>query len=322
MLSYWFNKNVLVLGGAGFIGSHLVERLVQFGANVNIIDNFSRGKRNNLNNVIEKVFLWDFDLEKSISDWPSYFFQKQDVVFNLTAKVTGIEYNRSHHEEMFYHNMLLQMLPIKEAYENGIKKFVQVSTACIYPHDSIIPTPETEGDKGNPEPTNEGYGWAKRMGEKLAFFYATKGMTNIVVRFFNAFGPRDYYDDETSHVVPAIIKKVLSNRPFTVWGSGNQTRSLVDVRDIAKGLMLIAENVNEFDIVNIGHDREVSIKDIVETVQYLTGIHQEVTYDTNLPEGYPRRSCDMTKLLKITNWSPEILFEQTIKDMINDYQSR
>ncbi|GAI46164.1 unnamed protein product, partial [marine sediment metagenome] len=237
----------------------------------------------------------------------------QEIVLNLAARVTGIEYNRTHQAEMFEHNMLLQQLPLRAAHEVGVKRFIQVSTACIYPHDAIVPTPESEGTRGTPEPTNEGYGWSKRMGERLAEYYAQETDMEIgIVRPFNAYGPRDYYDVKTSHVIPALIKKVLDgDDPVVVWGSGNQTRVFVHAKDFAHGIKLLAEKYPYSDPVNVGHDDEISIKDLLAKILELTGLKRNVYYDTSMPEGYPRRAADTTKLKKVTGgFVPSISVEE------------
>jgi GDP-L-fucose synthase len=168
-MSYWKNKKVTVTGGAGFIGSYLTELLVESGAQVTVADNLARGSKSRISAVLDKVRLQEGDLR----DYSSCVAvcKDRDVVLNLAAKVTGIEYNRFNMADMFETNMALQMNMMKAAVECGVKRFLQVSTACIYPHDAKVPTPESEGERAAPEPTNEGYGFAKLMGEKLAKYY-------------------------------------------------------------------------------------------------------------------------------------------------------
>jgi len=316
-MPFWEDKKVLVTGGAGFIGSHLVEFLIDERAKVTVADNLERGKFENLKNVEKDINFIKIDLRNL--DNCKEACQGQEVVFNLAAKVTGIEYNRTHQKEMFENNILLQIFPLKAAYEMGVKRFCQVSTACIYPHDAMVPTPESEGTRGEPEPTNRGYGWAKRMGERLAEYYAQETEMEIVmVRPFNAYGPRDYYDEKTSHVIPALIKKVMDgSNPVVVWGSGNQSRVFVHAKDFAKGIMLVTEKYPKADPVNVGHDEEIKIKDLLRTIQDMTGIHNEVFYDTSKPEGHPRRATDTTKLKKVTNgFTSSISLEEGLKEMI------
>src|SRR5437764_257800 len=189
-MSFWRNRRVLITGGAGFIGSHLAEYLVEDGAQVTIADNLEHGRLDNLAAIQGDIRFLRLDLRD-----PAHCLEAcrgQEVVLNLAAKVTGIEYNRTHQREMFEQNMLLQQHPLHAAAECGVGRFLQTSTACIYPHDAIVPTPESEGFRGTPEPTNGGYGWAKRMGERLAEYYAAEtDMEVSIVRPFNAYGPRD-----------------------------------------------------------------------------------------------------------------------------------
>lgn len=320
-MSYWSGKKVLVTGGAGFIGSHLVEQLVEEGARVRVADNLERGRAENLTAVKNDIEFLNLDLRDL--DNCRKACEGMEVVFNLAAKVTGIEYNRNHHADMFENNMLLQQNPLHASAEKGVARFIQVSTACIYPHDAIVPTPESEGTRGEPEPTNAGYGWAKRMGERLAEYYAREtGMEIGIVRPFNAYGPRDYYDTATSHVIPALIKKVIDGmNPVEVWGSGNQKRVFVHAKDFATGLRLLGEKYAVPDPVNLGHDKEISIRELVEKIQEMTGIKNPVYYNTNMPEGYPRRAADTTKLKKVTGgFTPQISLEEGLAEMIDWYR--
>jgi len=320
--NFWRGKKVLVTGGAGLIGSYLVEFLVDDGACVTVADNLERGRMENLSKVQSKIkFCW-VDL-KDYTNCKSVCFG-QEIVMNLAAKVTGIEYNRTHQYEMFENNMLLQQNVIKAAYETKVKRFLQVSTACIYPHDAIVPTPEYESERGSPEPTNEGYGWAKRMGENLAKWYAQETDMKIAIgRPFNAYGIRDYFDKKTSHVIPALIRKVFNKEePIEVWGSGNQSRVFVHAKDIAMGLKLITEKYAIADPVNIGHDNEITIKDLLAKIQKLMGTNLKVFYNTDMPEGYVRRAADITKFKAVTGgFTPLISLEEGLNEMIQWFKS-
>jgi len=296
-MGFWTSQHVCVTGGAGFVGSHLVEILVRQGAIVRVVDNLERGRPENLHAVRDVIEFQQRDLRD--------LYQAQeavagtDIVMNMAARVTGIQYNREHHGEMFTANTLIATNTLEAARQEGVGRYLCVSTACIYPHDAIVPTPESEGDRGSPEPTNEGYGWAKRMSEKQAQYYAHEyGMEIAIVRPFNAYGPRDYYDDKTSHVIPALVKKVLGgDNPVHVWGSGNQTRAFV-------------------------HDQETSIRELVEKICEMTGRSPEIHYDSSLPEGYPRRAADTTKLRAVTGgFVPKISLEEGLAQMIELFES-
>lgn len=320
-MSFWKNKKVLVTGGAGFVGSHLVEELLKDGARVTAADNFERGKKSNLDAVKNDFEMIEIDLRNL--DNCLKVTRGKEVVFNLAAKVTGIEYNRTHQTDMFENNMLLQQMPIHAAAKEGVSRFMQLSTACIYPHDSKVPTQESEGERGEPEPTNAGYGYAKRMGEKLARWYAKETSMEVgIVRPFNAYGPRDYYDKATSHVIPALIKKVLDgHNPVEVWGSGNQSRVFVHAVDFAIGLKLLGEKYAKPDPVNLGHDEMVSIKQLLLKIQDITGIKNPPFFNTAMPEGYPQRSADTTKLKAVTGgFVPSISLETGLKEMIEWYR--
>lgn len=321
-MSFWKNKTALVTGGAGFIGSYLTELLVEAGAKVTVADVLSRGSRDRIQTVANQVDLKQvdlFDIQKCKA-----VCKDQEVVFNLAAKVSGIEYNRFHMADMFEANMKLQMNVLHAAAESGVKRFLQVSTACIYPHDAKVPTPESEGDRSSPEPTNEGYGFAKLMGEKLAKYYTReRGIEVVIGRPFNAYGPRDHFDEATSHVIPAIMKRVLNgDDPVTIWGSGNQSRVFVHAKDIACGMMLITEKAPAATPINIGHDHEVTIKELFKLICKVTGKKPKPNFDTTKPDGYPRRAADVTLLRKYTGFVPSISLEDGLKEMLKYFLTK
>jgi GDP-L-fucose synthase len=320
-MPYWQGRRTLVTGGAGFIGSHLVEMLVADGARVRVVDNLERGRLQNLQAVQRDIEFIQDDLRSP--DACLRATAGMECAINMAAKVTGIEYNRDHHGDMYTSNVLINTNVLEAARLNDVARFCAVSTACIYPHDAIVPTPESEGERGTPEPTNEGYGWAKRMAEKQARYYAAEyGMEIAIVRPFNAYGPRDYYDRQTSHVIPALIAKVLDgDDPVVVWGSGQQSRVFVHARDFARGIQLVVERYPRADPVNIGHDQEVTIKQLLARILELTGKRPHVLYDTNLPEGYRRRAADTTKLRQVTGgFVPQISLDEGLVEMIEWYQ--
>lgn len=318
-MSYWKNKKVLVTGGAGFIGSYLSELLVHAGAHVTIADSLSRGTQSRIEGISDQVRLERTDLfqyENCLKVCGG-----QEIVLNLAAKVTGIEYNRFHMADMFEANMKLQMNVLHAAHEAGVRRFLQISTACIYPHDAKVPTPESEGDRGSPEPTNEGYGWAKRMGEKLAEYYSReKGIEVLIARPFNAYGPRDHFDAATSHVIPALMKRILDGEdPVLIWGSGNQSRVFIHAKDVARGMMLIAEKAPPALPINIGHDREVTIKELFRRICTVVGKSPKPKFDTTKPDGYPRRAADTTRLCEITGFVPSISLEEGLREMYEHF---
>jgi len=295
--------------------------LVEAGAEVTIADHLNPGTRERIQKIYDRVRLESVDLY----DYKNCLAvcQGQEIVLNLVAKVTGIEYNRLNMADMFEKNMQLQMNMLQAAHECGVKRFLQVSTACIYPHDAKVPTPEGEGDRCEPEPTNEGYGLSKLMGEKLGQYYSKeKGMEVVIARPFNAYGPRDHFNDKNSHVIPALIRRVLrGDDPVIIWGSGNQSRAFVHVRDLAKGMMLLTEKAPAGVPVNIGHDQEVSIKELFSLICKVVGKNPKCHFDKTKPDGYPRRSADPTLLKKITGFVPSIPIEEGIREICQSIMS-
>ena len=316
------NKKVLVTGGAGMIGSHLTELLVQEGARVTVADNFSSGRIENLETIqnqiaIERTDLCDYANCEKVC-------RGQELVFNLAAKVTGIAYNMTHQREMFEVNMQLQQNVIHAAAQAGVRRLIQVSTACIYPHDAMIPTPESEGTRGEPEPTNQGYGWAKRMGERLAEYYAREtDMEAVIVRPFNAYGPRDYFDLDMCHVIPALIHKILAgHNPVEIWGSGNQARSFIHAKDIARGIYLAGEKAPPADPINVGCDEMITIRDLFELICDVLNVRPKAFFDTSRPEGYPKRAADMTKFRAIAGFQTQIPLVEGIAEVATQYKAR
>ncbi|HVE76340.1 MAG TPA: NAD-dependent epimerase/dehydratase family protein [Actinomycetota bacterium] len=319
-MPFWTQKKVCVTGGAGFVGSFLTEMLVEEGAEVTVAETFERGSMSRIDAVKDDVRIVNADL--STREGADAATKGQEVVLNLAAKVTGIEYNRFHHADMFSANMRIGTEVIDAAARNGVGRFLVVSTACIYPHDSAVPTAEDEGERGTPEPTNAGYGWAKRMQENLGLYYDTEtDMSVAVCRPFNMYGPRDHWDEKTSHVIPALIKRVLDgDDPVIVWGTGNQTRAFLHAKDGATGMKLIAEKAPSAEPINIGHDDEISMKDLGERILSMTGVMSTLQFDTSKPDGYPRRAADVKKLREVTGWVPEISLDEGLKEMIAEYE--
>ncbi len=320
-MSYWEGKSVVVTGAAGLAGSHLCEMLVAQKARVTAIDNLTRGCKSNLNNVLGEIE-WicgdctDLDMLEPI-------FRRKDVVFNLAARVTSIEFNSRHHGTMFRDNMQLMAVPLEAARLAGVKRFLACSTVCVYGHDAPIPTPEEFADINNPEPTNAGYGFAKLMGEKMARWYAEEfGMEVAITRFANLYGVRDYFDWETSHVIPALIRKNLEHDVVEIWGDGTQKREFLYVSDAARGIMLLAEKYAAADPVNIGTGYNISINQLNTLIQDILGIHKPVVHNCSMPTGHEQRLADNSKLLRVTGWVPDTSLEDGLKATIEWYKKQ
>jgi len=318
---YWNGKKVLVAGGAGVIGSYLVEMLVDDGAKVTVADNLSRGRLENLSGVMDKISFHKVDLrylrrcEQACSG--------QDVVLNLAAPAFGVEYSMNHHGEMLTDVTTIGFNLLDAARRKGVLRFLIVSSSCVYPDDANVPTKENEALRGTPEAVNVGYGWGKRMIELQGQYYAREyNMEVAIARPFNAYGPREPFELEKAHVMPALIQKVLNgDDPVVVWGSGNQTRSFVHAKDFALGLKLITEHYPTADPVNVGHDRETSIRKLAELILEITGKKTELLFDTSKPEGAKRKSADVTKLRKVTyGFTPQTMLSEGLEEMINYFR--
>src|SRR6266581_7495664 len=225
--SFWEGKRVLVTGGAGFIGSHLVEALSQSNAELSVVDSFENGSQSYIESALGNVELIKGDLR----DFDRCLDACKDVeiVLNLAAKVAGVAYNSKHPADMFRTNLKIGMNMLEAARLCEVERFLNVSSACVYRRDSPVPTTEDEAFVGDPEPSNLGYGWAKRVLELQARLYSQEyGMQVVNVRPFNSYGPRDHFDVEAGHVIPSLIKKITDgNNPLIVWGDGSQTRSFI-----------------------------------------------------------------------------------------------
>lgn len=320
-MSFWDGKKVLVTGGAGFVGSHLVEELLRRSpkASITVADNLHSGRRRNLAGLtrirLEAIDLLDFDACRKIC-------RGQDVVLNLAARVGGIGYNAAHPGVMFRENMLLASNVLEAARLADVQRFLVVSSACVYPRLCTIPTPESEGFKDWPEDTNEGYGWAKRMAEFQAMAYHKEfGMSIAIARPYNCYGPRDHFNPETSHVIPALIRRVLEGEnPLRVWGDGTQTRAFLYVEDLARGLLDTAERHAVCDPVNLGTTQEVTISELVRLVLQATGSKAQVQFDPTRPAGQPRRNCDSTKARERLGFEPKVYLEEGLRRTVEWYR--
>jgi GDP-L-fucose synthase len=296
-MGYWDRKKVLVTGGGGFIGSHVVERLLAAGrgARVTVADRPGPVKRRNLAAVWKDVRFVAADLSDPAACRRAC--RGQDVVINMAASVGGVGWNSAHPASLFRDNMAIGLNVIEAARRAGVARYLVVSTACVYPHDCAIPTPETEGFKDAPELTNQGYGWAKRMHEYAGRAYAEEyGMSVAIARPYNAYGPRDHFDPARSHVIAALVKRVCDGEnPVKVWGDGSATRSFLYVDDFARGLLEVAEKYPKADPLNIGADEETSMKALAEMIARLAGAGARLVFDPSKPSGQPRRRCDVAK---------------------------
>jgi GDP-L-fucose synthase len=317
---YWARKRVVVTGGSGFIGSHVVDRLLPHVRSV-VVPTRHEGVPPNLAHVADDVEFVHGDLRDA--DVARRAMDGADTVMMLAAMVGGIEYNNSHHASIFRDNMGVFLGSIEAARDAGVPRVLVTSSACVYPRECTIPTPEDDGFVGRPEPTNEGYGWAKRMEEYLASAYAAEyGMSIAVARPYNAYGPRDDFDPATSHVIPAIIRRAFDEPgdELVVWGSGRQSRSFLFATDFADGLIRITERARDAEPTNLGADEETTIGEVAQTIVRLAGVGKEIAFDTSKPEGQPRRHCDTTLLEERFDFRAQVTLEEGLRQTVEYYR--
>lgn len=320
MEKFWQGKKVLVTGGTGFIGSYVCEFLLKLGANVR-----ATSKSGNLENIkkIKK------EIEVVLSDLTDFqqalkACRKEEIVLNLASRVAGIQFNITHPAEMFRANVQIAQNVIEAALINNVERFLMVSSACVYPREAGIPNREEEGFLNDPEPSNLGYGWSKRVNELLGRFYSQEyGMKVAIVRPFNAYGPRDNFDPQYSHVIPSLIKRIYeAENPLVVWGSGKQTRSFLFAEDFARGLLMATEKYAVTDVINLGSEEEISIESLAKLIVRLSGKKTEIKFDKSKPDGQPRRSCNTEKARKKIGFTAKIKLEEGLRRTLEWYEQR
>ena len=220
---------------------------------------------------------------------------------------------------MFRDNVLMNTNTLEAARLAKVERFLVVSSACVYQRDCTIPTPESEGFEGVPELTNEGYGWAKRMAEVQGRLYTQEfGMKIGILRPYNAYGPRDHFEAEKSHVIPALIKRIFDGEdPLVIWGNGEQSRAFLYVEDFARGLIEAIEKYPKPDPLNIGTNEEIKIKDLVKLILKLSLHKPKVIFDVSKPSGQPRRNCDTRKVEEKIGFKARVNLEEGLRETIN-----
>lgn len=293
MCDYWSGKKVLVTGGAGFVGRHLCEALVLAGADVTSLDTKNMKQ-------IKVLYEPDADLSKVHQVTADLFDRKQcvkciknyDLVMHLAAVVGGIGYNIKHPLDIYESNLIITSNVAHAVAVNKIPSILLVSSACVYPGDAAVPTPESEGFRGVPEGTNEGYGWAKRALETTGKLLRQQYGTNVaVVRPFNMYGPGDSFDPERSHVIPALIAKIETNTTgqLELMGNGEQWRSFLYVKDAVQGMMLAAEKSVDAEPINLCGTQEIPVRDLATSIASLCGKQITFTFKDEGNTGYVRR---------------------------------
>lgn len=319
-LSYYRDRSILVTGGAGFAGSHLVESLVDIGVRVRVPVRPTTDLAF-LEAVVDRVEIVPADLFEATAVRKAVV--GQDVVLHLaSAKGGGIVHSMKHHGSLFRNNMLASIHVLDAARDEGVERFLMVSSACVYPRDCGIPTPEEDGTRGEPEPTNAGYGWSKRMVEFMTLAYAEEFSMNVgIVRPFNLYGPRDDFFRPTNHVIPGMITRLFNGeRPFTVWGSGRQTRSFLFVEDMVRGVLIAGARPDVRGPLNLGNDEEITIADLASLIIELSGLEVDMVLDSTRPDGQPRRACDSTRALAELGFEAPTSLRQGLQKTIEWYR--
>jgi len=310
-MTFWEGKKILITGGAGFLGQKVVAELASRGVTEDQL-RIPRSRDCDLR-------VWEncVDVVKGV-----------DIVIHLAAKVGGIGYNMEHPGELFYDNAMMGIQLMEAARLEGVEKFVAVGTICAYPKFTPVPFKEEDLWNGYPEETNAPYGLAKKMMLVQAQAYRQQyGFNAIYLLPVNLYGPGDNFDTESSHVIPALIRKfvdaVRNGSPAVeVWGTGAASREFLYVDDAARGVVMAAERYNKPDPVNIGAGMEITIKDLAEKIAEISGFTGELVWDTSKPDGQPRRCLDVERGQLEFGFTAATDFSEGLQATINWYCSK
>lgn len=304
--SFWTDKKVLITGGNGFLGTHLVKKLKEKGPKMIRIADTDK-----------------YDLRKYEDCLKAS--KGMDVVIHLAAKVGGIGFNREFPGDLFDDNILMGTFMMKAGRVNKVKKYVAIGTICAYPKFTPVPFREENLWMGYPEETNAPYGLAKKMQLVQAQAYRDQyGFNSIFLLPVNLYGPGDNFDSKSSHVIPALIKKFVdakkdNKREVVVWGTGKASREFLYVTDAAEGIIKAAEKYEKSDPVNLGAGFEIRIKDLAELIKELSGFKGKIVWDKSKPDGQPRRMLDVSKAKKEFGFAAKTPFKVGLKKTIDWY---
>lgn len=309
--TFWNDRTVMITGGAGFLGSHLVEELRFRSDSVEIFV-----PRSDEYDLREKQ-----DIKRAFED------SDADTVIHLAATVGGIGANQENPGRYFYDNAIMGIELIEQAGQYNVDKFTILGTICAYPKHTPVPFSEEDLWNGYPEETNAPYGIAKKALLTQSRAYRKQwGFNSIYLLPVNLYGPRDDLDLQTSHVIPAIIRKCLEAREqnkdsITAWGTGEPTREFLYVKDAAEGILDATEQYNSSDPVNLGSGEEISIRELVETIAEMTGFEGEIQWDTSKPDGQPRRKLDTSRAKERFGWEASTELRDGLEETIEWYYS-
>jgi len=304
-------KRITVTGGAGFLGRFVIERLEREGVSNIFVP------RQREYNLIEKQ-----DIVRMLEDSPA------DLVIHLAAVVGGIGYNQKNPGRFFYENLMMGVQLIEQSRLRGVEKFVAAGTVCAYPKFTPVPFKEDDLWNGYPEETNAPYGIAKKMMLVQSQAYREQyGFNSIFLLPVNMYGPGDNFDLETSHVIPAIIRKCVEARrsnasSIEVWGTGNASREFLYVEDCAEAIVKAAASYDDSDPVNIGSGTEITIRDLVNLIARITGFKGEIRYRSDKPDGQPRRQLDTTRAAKRFGFRAQTSLEEGLRRTVDWYESQ
>lgn len=306
-LNFWKDKKVVVTGGNGFLGSHLVPRIRAYGAGV-YVPEFSKYDLRGYEDCLKVC-------------------KGMDIVIHLAANVGGIGYNQEHPADLFDDNILMGVNMMRAARKQGVKKFVAIGTICAYPKFTPVPFREENLWNGYPEETNAPYGLAKKMLLVQGQAYRKQYGFNVIYLLpVNLFGPGDKFDPKVSHVIPALIRKFIEarekgNKEVIVWGTGKPTREFLYVEDAAEGIIKATEKYNKAEPINLGAGFEISIKELAEKIKKIAGFKGKIVWDKTKPDGQPRRMLDTSRAFEEFGFKACKHFEEKLRKTINWYRS-
>jgi GDP-L-fucose synthase len=303
------NKQILVTGGAGFLGRQVIDQLVKAGADAQKIA-VTRSR----------------DCDLRIMENCKRAADQQDIIIHLAAHVGGIGLNQLKPAELFYDNLMMGAQLIHAAYQTGVEKFVCVGTICAYPKFTPVPFKEDDLWNGYPEETNAPYGIAKKaLLVQLQSYRQQYGFNGIYLLPVNLYGPEDNFDPKSSHVIPALIRKVheaqeRGDKTLPVWGDGSPTREFLYSTDAARGIVMATQNYNDSEPVNLGTNYEIPIRELIELICELMEFQGEIVWETDKPNGQPRRCLDTERAKNAFGFTAQTEFKEGLKNTIEWYR--
>lgn len=312
-------KNILVTGGAGFLGSWICDVLVESKANVICLDNFSSGLKENISHLLGRK---NFKFVQHDITQPIFFNEEIDIVMHLASRASPFEFEKYPIQILKANTLGIWVaLGIAKKHE---AKFLYTSTSEIYGDAKEIPTTEEYRGNVNPIGPRSCYDEAKRCGESYVIAYRMQhGLDTRIARIFNTYGPRMRAEGIYGRVVPRFVEQALSNKPITIFGDGTQTRSFCYVTDQVEGLLKLAFSERaEGEVVNIGSDSEITILELAKLIKELTKSSSEIEFHP-LPKDDPmRRKPDISKAKKLLGWKPKVELEEGLRMMIEWFKEK